>query len=168
MFGEGFNAYEGLTRSHLANEPPSHTRKDLLECSYYRNYYCNFEGRLIIAAKIRLAAKAILTFAREINSNLMEILGFATGGRFIVTSGNTHQNYKVIEQDGVKIKRRKIGGCHCIGYVNTGHNDKCDKISKQKMISINNLGCTTLVKVKRYFEKNQCNNRYGNHYYLLV
>ena len=80
----------------LANESPFQTRVNLPFCSYFRGYYNNYEGRPIIAAAIRQAAQAILVFAKEMNVNVMETLGFGTGDIYILTSGSTCQQYKVI------------------------------------------------------------------------
>ena len=86
----------------------------------------------------------------------METLGFATGDRYIITSGSTFQKYKVIEQEKVKIKMRTIDGIDCIGFVNAGHIDCCNLIAKQRMINMINtnnvLSGPELGKVKTHFQ----------------
>mmetsp|Transcript_21054 Transcript_21054/g.22478 ORF Transcript_21054/g.22478 Transcript_21054/m.22478 type:complete len:468 (+) Transcript_21054:744-2147(+) len=165
VFCMGLNVYQGLTRSQLANESPFHTRADVPKCTYFRNYYSNHEGSPIITHTIREAAQAILTFAKEVNQHVLEILGRSTGDRFILTCGDTYQQYKVIEEQKVVIKRRMIGGINCVGFASAAHKDTCDWISKQQMEDMlnndNDLGDTRLLKVKQYFQQIQDTTRMG-------
>ena len=82
-----------------------------------------------------------------------------TSDRFIVTCGDTYQQYKVIEAQKVVIKRRMIGGINCIGVASAAHKDTFDWISKQKMEDMlnndNDLGDTRLLKVKQYSQQIQ-------------
>lgn len=75
------NSYEGPTRSQLVKDTPFYTRED---------YYSNFEGDPIIAARIGQEAQGILNFARGINWNVMKTLGFGTCDCFIIISGDTY------------------------------------------------------------------------------
>ena len=87
----GFNAYQGLTRSHLANESPFHRRADVPKCTYYRNYYSNHEGGPVITHTIEEAAQTILIFVKEVTQKVLETLEPLTGDRFILTCGDTYQ-----------------------------------------------------------------------------
>ena len=152
-----YNIYTGKRRSQLCNTEPFHTREDIPDCTYFRKNYCNPEGRGKIETTLKLVAKLVMTFARQINSNYMDVVGFETCDRIICTLGTTHCRHKFFDNDKIAIVCGVVGTTPSLGFANAPHIDRCDKFNSMQVNEIithdDELGPDEFRTIRMYCEK---------------